>query len=131
MLVRYWLHLVAQFVGISYHSLTSILGMLCSHANLPVSKVKIADFKSYQFFTTQSSIVGNEHHDLIPKWFSFQTAQHVLPLLVGREPGEFVVMRKQPSITYAAKSFAWDIMTPRHRVILTKLLFNKRVAKQA
>ena len=107
------------------------MGIKLSRPNLPVGEVKITDLKSHEFLAAQRSVVGSEHHDLISKRLLLETAQHVLPFLIGGEPGEFLVMGEESSITYPTKGFTRDVMAPAHRVILTQLLLNERVTEQA
>src|SRR6266516_3218639 len=84
--------------SISHDSLAPILGVLSSHANLPVGEVKITDLKSHEFLAAQRSIVGSEHHDLVSKRLLLERTQHVLPFLIGGKPGEFLVMWEESSI---------------------------------
>src|ERR1051326_2565422 len=56
--------------------------------------------------------------------------QQVLPLLVGGDPGQFLVPREQPARSRPTKGFAWDVMTAPDRVVLTQLPLNQRVTKQ-
>src|SRR6266516_5172927 len=54
----------------------------------------------------------------------------MLPLCVRREPGKFVVVRKQPPVTHATKSSTRHVVAASNRVVLTKLLLDEGVAKQ-
>src|SRR2546423_15132157 len=60
-------------LSVAHHALTSILGMLCLHADLSVGEVEIAHLKSDEFLAAQGPIVRHEQHHLIPKALAFQT----------------------------------------------------------
>src|SRR5437867_12433914 len=57
--------------------------------------------------------------------------QHVLPLLIGGQPRQFLIPGKQPTRSCPTKGFARHIMAATDRVVLAELPLNERVTKQA
>src|SRR5881227_627150 len=57
--------------------------------------------------------------------------QHVLPLLIRGQPGQFVILGKQATGARPTERFARNIVAATDRVILAEVPLNERVTKQA
>src|SRR5438874_7030483 len=57
--------------------------------------------------------------------------QQVLPLLIGGQPRQGVILGKQATGARPTERLARHIVTATDRVILAQVLLNKRVTKQA
>jgi len=117
--------------GVGYNPLASSLGGLCSDSESAVGGVKVFGAQGAELFPAQPGVVGEPDHAPIADRLGPGGLEESLPLLIARDPREFLKAWQEPRLAPSAKGLSGGVAAAADGIGFSQAFLNQMVEEQA